>query len=146
MQAIPTNKFKVALAEGILSFGQLGVGQGTPDTCKIVLMNNTFVFNKETQAYYSDISSSELANGYGYTKNSTIFGSLTLAFDVDNFLNIKFPSVYWTATGGDLGPISGAIIFNDTVSDIIVGFVDFEIDLTIENGNQLYLYNIVVQI
>lgn len=146
MQATPTNKFKASLAEGLLNFGQLGVGQGTPDSFKVILMNNSFSFNKETQNYYSDISGYELSSGYGYTQNSTVLGTITLMFDSDSFLNIKFPPAYWTATGGNLGPISGAIIFDDSISDIIVGFVDFEVDVTIETGNQFYLYNLVVQI
>ena len=148
MLSLASNRFKTAMAEGLINFGQIGIGQGASDTFKAIIMNSSYVFNKITHAKYSDVSSHELSSGHGYSQGSYIVGSKTLSFDAANtYYNIILPPLIWTATEGSLGPLSGVIIYDDTITDkIIVCFLDFESLVTIESGNQLFIMNATIQL
>lgn len=122
-----TNKFKEVLINGEIKFGTLGTNQGTPDTYKMILMNSSYTFNEDTHEMYSQISANQLANGYGYVTGGSIINPLTVSRnDTTNKIVVTYPTVSWTATGGDIGFSNGAIIYNDThANKVVVLYINF---------------------
>ncbi len=100
------------------------------DSFKIILMASGFVFDKDTHHGYADVSASELATGYGYTRDTkTLTGVALTEDDTNDRLSVTWSNVTWTASGGDIGPTPGAIIYDDTpttpTANPIVGYIDF---------------------
>lgn len=95
------------------------------DTFKIILVNG-YVFNR---AHHSKGSiTGELSTGNGYVEGGA---TLNKTWTVDSGLT-KFDAddVSWTVTGGGtIGPCTGAIIYNDTItsptSDRLMCYIDF---------------------
>ncbi len=117
-----SNKIKYLVAKKVVDF--------SADSFKIILMASGFVFNKDTHHAYADVSASELATGYGYTRNTaTLSGVVVTEDDTNDRCSVTWNNATWTASGGNIGPTPGAIIFDDTVTtptaDPIVGYIDF---------------------
>jgi hypothetical protein len=120
------------------------------DTFKIILMDDTFAFDKDAHATLADVISSpshELPTGNGYTQqNKTLSGGTLTEDDANDRAFRTFDNVTWTASGGDIGPTGAAVIYDDTTGDdTVVGCIDFGMDYTIPNGSSLQLQNITVQ-
>jgi hypothetical protein len=117
--ATVANKFKYLLATKQIDFAN--------DTFKCCLMGSTFTFDKDADHYYSDISSDELATGYGYTAGGqTMTGVTVTENDASDRCDVAWNNPTWTAAGGSIGASAGAIIYDDTVtSDPVVGYIDF---------------------
>jgi len=100
------------------------------DSFKIILMASGFVFDKDTHHGYADVSASELATGYGYTRDTkTLTGVALTEDDTNDRLSVTWSNATWTASGGNIGPTPGAIIYDDTpttpTANPIVGYIDF---------------------
>lgn len=109
------------------------------DTFKIILMNDTFAFDKDAHATLADViasPSAELATNYGYTQQNKELSGGTWAEDDAGDKGIRtFDDVSWTASGGSIGPTGCAIIYDDTTADkTVVGCIDFGTDYTIPSG------------
>lgn len=106
------------------------------DIFKIILMASGFTFDKDSHATYADVSASELATGNGYTQNAATLANVVVSEDDTNDrANVVWDNYVWTASGGNIGPTPGAIIFDDTSSDdTIVGYIDFGSDQTASDG------------
>jgi len=119
---------------------ELGLGtiDFTSDVFKVILMDDTFTFDAENDGVYTDVSGDELATGNGYTqKDETL--SVDTAWDEDTGSDIKalltWDDVSWTAASGSIGPASGAIVIDEThASDVIVGHIAFDSDVTVADG------------
>jgi hypothetical protein len=122
------NHIKYLLATKAINFAA--------DTFKIILMQSGFVFNKDDHEEYSDVVGNELGTGNGYTQGTkALAGVAVTEDDVDDRCEVVWSNVTWTATGGAIGPASGAIIYDDTVAnDPIVGYIDFLSDYTQPDG------------
>ena len=113
-------------------------------TFKIALMQNDYKFYRNSHKKYGDVSNSELPDGAGYTaggkqlanpqvSQNTITGTVTVSWD----------AMQWTAISGDIGPTSGAIIYNDSVFDKpILGFLAFHPPFTQMDGGTLVISDI----
>lgn len=124
------------------------------DTFKIILMDTTFAFDKDTHATLADVISSpsaELATAYGYTQQNKelVVDSAWAENDTNDDGEVTFANVTWTASGGDIGPTGSAVVYDDTtgvaspfVSPTVVGCIDFGTDYTIPNGSSLQLQTI----
>jgi hypothetical protein len=139
MATINSNYFRYLLAKKVVDFAN--------DSFKIILMADGFVFNPVTHAKYADISASELATAYGYTITTKVLTGVTVVQDnVNNVCNITWNNVTWTAAGGDIGPTTGAIIYDDTVTspvaDPIIFYIDFEGSFTEPNGGIVTIANL----
>lgn len=123
-----SNKIKYLLATKAIDFAN--------DAFKIILMQSGFVFNKDAHEKYADVVGYELATGNGYTQGAKALAGVTVTEDdIDDRCEIVWNNVTWVATGGAIGPASGAIIFDDTVAnDPIVGYIDFGGDYTQPDG------------
>ena len=111
-------------------------------------MVSGFTFNKDTHHGYADVSASELPTGNGYTANTkTLAGVVVTEDDTDDRTEVTWSSVTWTASGGDIGPTPGAIIFDDTeAGDSIVGYIDFAGNQTQSNGGIATIANVEFRI
>jgi len=122
------NHIKYLLATKAIDFAN--------DAFKIILMQSGFVFDKDTHEDYADVVGNELGTGNGYTQGTkALAGVAVTEDDLDDRCEVVWSNVTWTATGGAIGPASGAIIFDDTVAnDPIVGYIDFLSDYTQPDG------------
>ena len=134
------NNFRLLLANGSINFGS--------DTFKIILMAEGFTFNPDSHDLYSDVSASELSAGVGYTTGGNTLAGVTLTQnDTADRVYVTWSNTSWTASGGDIGPVCGAIILDDTVAnDPVVGFIDFGGSFTEPDGGTATIANITVTI
>lgn len=137
------NSFKTMLWKGQIA--------GTTDTFKIILMQEGFVFDKDTHFAYADVSAWELATGNGYTAGGqTLAGAAIVTDLVENRSELTFNNVTWTASGGVL-VVSGAIILDDSTAtpgddytDAIVCFLDPSGTQSIADGAAITISNIML--
>ena len=110
------------------------------DVFKAILMNNTFAFDQAAHAVYTDVSGEEIGNGLGYTSRgiTLLSGELT-EDDVNNRGSMTWGNApTWIASGGSIGPVGAAVIFDETSSDdTVVGCIDFGEDLTATDGTSI---------
>ena len=143
MASTVSNKMKYLLATKAINF--------SADSFKIILMASGFVFNADTHHDYRDVSASELATGYGYTRNTkTLSGVVVIEDDINDRCSVTWSNVTWTASGGAIGPTPGAIIFDDTVTtptaDPIIGYIDFGGEQTQADGGVATISGVEVRI
>ena len=109
------------------------------DTFKIILMNDSFAFDKDAHATLADVvasPSAELATGYGYTRQNKELSGGSWAEDDSEDKGLRtFDNVSWKASGGSIGPTGSAVIYDDTTADkTVVGCIDYGTDYTIPDG------------
>lgn len=95
------------------------------DTFKIILVSG-YTFNVDHDTL-SDVALHEIPNGAGYTTGGKTLMNVSWAWDV-GLSKWKWDAddLTWTATGGSIGPTSGAIIYDNTSPDKkLVCYVDF---------------------
>ena len=134
------NRAKYLAAQGGIDFSS--------DVFKIILMDDSFVFNKDTHHQYSDVSAHELGTGFGYTAGGyTLLGVTVTENDVDDRTDVTWNNPTWAAAGGSIGPSSGAIIYDDTdANDSLIGYIDFLADYTQVDGGSVTLINVGVRV
>jgi hypothetical protein len=114
-----SNHFKYQLGKKLVDL--------SADTIKVILMNSSFTFNKDNHATLSDVTSSQLSTGYGYTQNDKTLTGVTLTEDDTNDrAQLTCDNISWTASGGSIGPSAAAILYDDTTSDdTVIGCIEF---------------------
>ena len=134
------NNFRVLIAQGAVDFDA--------DTFKAIAMVEGFVFNPATHDLYADVSASEQTTGYGYTAGGVTLTGVSIAQnDTDARADITWNNITWTASGGDVGPLAGIIIYDDTITnDPIVGYIDFGGAYTVADGGTATVANVKVRI
>ena len=134
------NNFRVLIAQGAVDFDA--------DTFKAIAMKEGFVFNPATHDLYADVSASEQTTGYGYTAGGVTLTGVSIAQnDTDARADITWNNITWTASGGDVGPLAGIIIYDDTITnDPIVGYIDFGGAYTVADGGTATVANVKVRI
>ena len=136
-----SNHFKYQAMKGEINFDS--------DTFKMILMNNTFAFDKDTHATYPVVSGEELSNGNGYTTGgiTLLSGELTEDDTNDQGKMVWSHNPTWTASGGSIGPSGAAVIYDDTASDdTVVGCIDFGEDYTATEGLSIQVMSGEVQL
>jgi len=118
------------------------------DTLKIILMNNTFAFDKDADATLALVTADQLNTGSGYTQNDKTLANLVLAEDDSNDKGkMTCDDVQWVASGGSIGPTGAAIIYDDdTDDDTVIGCIDFGTDYTITDKSTLDIKNIEIDL
>lgn len=140
MAGIIANNFRVLVANGSVDFDG--------NTFKAIAMKEGFVFNRTTHDLYADVSSYEVNNGYGYTTGGVTLSGIAIAQnDTDNRADITWNNITWTADGGDVGPIVGVCIYDDSITgDPIVGYLDFGGSYTVADGGTGTIANVKFRI
>ena len=132
------NSFKALLGTGGVDF--------TSDAFRIILMDDTFVFDPDSHSTYSDVSASELADGYGYTQGAKelVVDSAWAADNATDIAGIQWDAVGWTASGGAIGPSAGAVIIQyDSVTPAdspVLGGIDFGQTVSATDGNPFAIF------
>jgi len=115
-------------------------------TFKAALMINTFNFNPATHTTYAAVQASEHPGAHGYTTGGqTLIVANTTQSNVSGQLTVAFNPAQWTATGGNIGPVIGAIVYNDTVPDKpVLGFINLGQAWTQNDGGTLVISGVSV--
>ncbi len=131
-----SNHFKFQQGNKLVAFAT--------DTFKIRLMNNSFTYNKDTHATWSDVSASELGAGNGYsTGGATLAGVSVTEDDTGDQLKVTWSNQAWNASGGSIGPSNGAIVIDDTTTDdTVMAYYDFGGAQTAVDGTPFSVINI----
>jgi hypothetical protein len=121
------------------------------DTFKIILMNDSFAFDKDAHATLADVIASpshELATANGYTQqDKALSGGTWAENDTDDKGIRTFDNVSWTASTGSIGPTGSAVIYDDTTADkTVVGCIDYGTDYTIPDGASIQITAPVISI
>lgn len=102
---------------------------------KVILMDSSFAFDKDTHSVLSDVADHQLATGNGYTQNDE-----TLVVDThteDDTLDkaiMKYDDAAWTASGGSIGPTGAACII-DTNALEATEFITNSVDRDFTGGS-----------
>lgn len=133
-----SNHYKYQLAKKLIDL--------STDTLKIILMNTTFAFDKDTHATLADVTADQLATGFGYTQNDkTLAGGALVEDDANDKGTYTCDDPVWTASGGSIGPTGAAIIYDDTTGDdTVIGCIDFGTDYTVPDGTNFSIQNIEI--
>lgn len=133
-----SNHFKYQKNVGNINFSS--------DTIKIILMNDSFAFNKDTHATLADVTANQLATEYGYTQNDETLANVSVSEDDTNDkCTVTWDDPSWTASGGSIGPTGSCCLIDDTTADdTVIGCIDFGTDYTIPNGTTFSIQNIQV--
>lgn len=133
-----SNHYKYQLAKKLIDL--------STDTLKIILMNITFAFDKDTHATLADVTADQLATGFGYTQNDkTLAGGALVEDDANDKGTYTCDDPVWTASGGSIGPTGAAIIYDDTTGDdTVIGCIDFGTDYTVPDGTNFSIQNIEI--
>lgn len=118
------------------------------DIFKIILMASGFTFNKDTHHGYADVIASELDAGFGYLQGDKVLTGIAMVEDdSDDRCEVTWDNASWTAGGGAIGPVRGAIIYDEDVADDpIIGYIDFGSDYTQADGGTATITGIEVRI
>ena len=135
-----SNHYKYQLAVGAIDLNN--------DTIKCALMSSGYTFDKDAHATWADVSANELPDGNGYTAGGeTLVVSSINEDDTNDRFEIIYNDVTWNASGGNIGPTPGAILYDDTSSDkTIVGYLDFGSDQTASDGVNFVIKNITIRV
>jgi len=116
------------------------------DTFKAILVGSSFTFDRDAHATYADVSGSELSTGSGYTAGgATITVNSVTENDTDDRADVDIADVSWTASGGSIGPYSGAIIYDTSSGDnTVVCYKSFGGDQTTNDGQTIKLDTISI--
>jgi len=135
-----SNRFKYQLASGNIDFDA--------DTFKLILMNTTFAFDKDSDDNLGAVTADQLSTGNGYTQDSATLASVSVTRDdANDKTTVTWDDYTFTASGGSIGPSGAAIIYDDTTSDdTVLGCIDFGSDLTATDGLGLQIKDIVFEL
>jgi hypothetical protein len=86
-------------------------------------------------------SDDELATGNGYTQNTKSVGAVTVTEDDTNDrCDSTFPTITWTAAGGNIGPTPCVLIY-DVTADVIICELNFGGEITKSPPDSLNIGN-----
>lgn len=129
------NEFKYENGKGNNDF--------STDTYKIMLMADTFTFDKDTDGTVSDVSADEISSTGSYARITLTVDSAWAQDNTNDKGSIAWNNVTFTASGGDFDDFGSAIIYNDShASDLIVGHIDFEQTISLVSGNSFQMQSL----
>lgn len=121
----------------------------TSATVKCALMASGFLFDRDAHANWSDVSASELAAGNGYIAGgATLAGLVITEDDVNDRAQAAWNDIVWNASGGDIGPSPGMVLYVDTgtpATSTVLGHLDFGADQTATDGSPFTVSSILLR-
>lgn len=136
-----SNHFKYMMMTGKIDFDN--------DAIKIILMDSDFSFDPDSHATLADVTTSQLLTGNGYTQDATTLVKLlpVTENDVTDSSLVFWNTVSWIASGGDIGPTNGAILYDDDTPDqTVLGYIDFGADYTKIDSDTISINSLIVTI
>jgi hypothetical protein len=116
------NSFVEALAEKKHDLGA--------DTLKVLLTNTAPV---ATDAVKADLT--EISAGNGYTAGGATASITSSAQTSGTYKLVLGDPATWTASGGTIGPLRYAVLYNDTATnDELIGWWDYGSSITLADG------------
>ena len=116
------NSFVEAVAEKVHNLGA--------DSLKVMLSNTAPV---ATNTVKTDIT--EIAAGNGYTAGGNVASVSSSAQTSGTYKLILSDPATWTATGGSIGPVRYAVLYNDTATNKeLIGWWDYGSSVTLATG------------
>lgn len=105
------------------------MGDGTIDldtnVFKAALVKSTYVFDAAHENFTTSVQPQELASGNGYTAGGITLTGVTWGYNAGTGKTVfDADDPTWTATGGDLGPAIGLVIY-DATADKLIWYIDF---------------------
>jgi len=134
--AVVSNHFKYQKDMGLVNMDT--------DSFKLILLDDSFTFNKDTHATLADVTADQLATDNGYTQDSITLANSTVTEDdsLDAGKTV-FDDVTITASSGDIGPFQAVLIYNDTTGDdTVFCCVMLAAPYTILDGTSYLIQNI----
>lgn len=110
----------------------------TTHTLKVMLVNGYVYNTAHTQK--SNITG-ELSTANGYTAGGLALTGVTFAYDaLTGKTKLDANDAVWTAAGGDIGPVTGAVIYDDTATnDKLIAYLDFDTPQTAGDGTSFLI-------
>lgn len=71
----------------------------------------------DTTKALAEGGATQLSTAYGYTQDDKVLENAVVSIVTTNDAKFDADDVTWTASGGDIGPASYALIYNDTDTD-----------------------------
>jgi hypothetical protein len=123
------NKFIQNVGSGIINL--------ETDTFKVALVGPGYTFDPASELYSQIPGGLPQANGYNYGGSNLVnptftYQSTGTKWSADNLA--------FSATGGDIGPALGAVIYDVTAGNKLCCYINFGTPQTITSGNHLLLY------
>jgi hypothetical protein len=116
------NSFVEALAEKKHDLGA--------DTLKVLLTNTAPVATNSVKADLTEISA-----GNGYTAGGATAAVTSSAQTSGTYKLVLGDPATWTASGGTIGPLRYAVLYNDTATnDELIGWWDYGSSITLAEG------------
>jgi hypothetical protein len=118
------NAFVENLAEKVHNLGA--------DTLKVALTNTAPI---AANSVFADLT--EISAGNGYTAGGTQ-ATISSSVQSGGVYKLVLADVVFTASGGSIGPLRYAVLYNDTpVSKPLIGFWDYGASITLLTGETL---------
>lgn len=115
------NSFVEAVAKKVHNLGA--------DTLKVMLTNTAPVATNTVKANLTEISA-----GNGYTAGGTA-ATISSSSQTSGTYKLVLADVVFTASGGAIGPLRYAVLYNDTATnDELIGWWDYGSSVTINSG------------
>jgi len=135
-----SNHFKQQLNLGEIDFDS--------NVYKVILMDDSFTFDPDTDSTLSGVTSSQLATQGGYTQDDKTLSNVSVTEnDTTNKSEVTWDDASWTATTSGIGPTGSFCIYDDTTSDdTIICCVDFGEDYTVAEDSVLTLQSIKISV
>jgi hypothetical protein len=135
-----SNRFKLALMNKEVDMDA--------DVFQIALMDTSFIFDPEAHEKWSDISSSEIAQGNGYlTGGQALQSGELIQNNSTSKAVMSWQNAEWTAVGGDIAATGAAVVYDFTHADkLILGCSDFGVNYSPMEGLSLKFITIVLNL
>lgn len=111
------------------------------DDIKAALMNDSFAFDRDNHATWSDVSGEELSISGEYAQVSLISGEV-FADETANSSYVTYNDIVFIASGESFDPTIGCIIYDNTdAAKPIIAGIEFGTSYTVTAGNNMTLKN-----
>lgn len=102
------------------------------DTLKVMLSNTAPSASNTVKADLTEISA-----GNGYTAGGTA-ATISSSSQTSGTYKLVLADVVFTASGGSIGPLRYAVLYNDTATnDELIGYWDYGSSITLASGETL---------
>jgi len=107
------------------------------DVLKVALVSGIYSPDQD-HTLYSDFSSYEISNGFGYTIGGVQVSGTVSTQNIYNNIKLDIDNPSWVASGGNIGAFRYGILYDETINSLIYCF-DFESNQTALDGASIII-------